>query len=157
MNNKIIEEIKTLLNKGNAHASLDDALSDLAFEKINQRPHGLPYSIWELAEHIRIAQWDILQFCKDAKHASPKWPDEYWPEKKNPSKDDWEKCKAQISTDREQMIRLLEQSGDEIFDVFPYGTGQSLFREALVLADHNSYHTAQIILVRRLLRAWPHN
>ena len=150
----ITEELISLLRKGNAHVSLDDALQSIPAAKHKERPNGLPYSIWELAEHIRITQWDIVQFCKNPKHQSPKWPKGYWPTKNDPSKEEWEKCLEQIKSDREEMIDLITHSGDNLFVPFTHGTGQSIFREALVLADHNSYHTAEIIVVRRLLGIW---
>lgn len=150
----ITEELIKLLGKGNSHTSLDDALKGIPPEKIKERPDGLPYSIWELAEHIRIAQWDIVQFCKDPEHQSPEWPDGYWPKKKSPTEKEWNKCLEQIKSDREEMISLISNSGDNLFEPFSYGTGQSLFREVLVLADHNSYHTAEIVVVRRLLGIW---
>ncbi|MEO6820809.1 MAG: DinB family protein [Ginsengibacter sp.] len=152
--NIITEELISLLRKGNAHVSLDDALQEIPPTNINMRPGELPYSIWELAAHIRITQWDIVQFCKDPKHQSPAWPEGYWPKEKNPTKKEWDKCLEQISIDREEMIGLINNSGDNLFEPFSHGDGQSLFREALVLADHNSYHTAEIIVVRRLLHIW---
>ena len=150
----ITEELISLLRKGNAHVSLDDALQSIPAAKKKERPNGLPYSIWELADHIRITQWDIVQFCKDPKHQSPDWPEGYWPKKNNPTQKEWDKCLEQIKSDREEMIDLIIHSGDNMFVPFSHGTGQSIFREALVLADHNSYHTAEIILVRRLLGIW---
>lgn len=150
----ITEELISLLRKGNAHVSLDDALQSIPTAKNKERPYGLPYSIWELAEHIRITQWDIVQFCKDPKHQSPDWPEGYWPKEKNPTEKEWDKCLEQIKSDREEMIDLITHSGDNLFEPFSHGTGQSIFKEALVLADHNSYHTAEIIVVRRLLGIW---
>lgn len=150
----IKNELVTLLRKGNSHASLDDALKGISYHKISLRPDNLPYSIWELADHIRITQWDIVQFSKSAEHESPDWPEGYWPKEKNPTEKEWNDCLEQIKSDREEMIGLISSSGDELFDAFSYGDGQSLYREALVLADHNAYHTAEIIVIRRLLGIW---
>ena len=151
----VIENLIDVLEKGNAHASLDDALSDVPFSVLGERPNDLPYSIWQLAEHIRIAQWDILEFSKDAKHVSPKWPDEYWPNETKPAKEsDWKKCVDTIKEDRKKFTDLLESAGEDVYKKFEHGTGQSLLKEALILADHNSYHTGEIIIIRRLLNAW---
>lgn len=150
----IKKELTTLLKKGNSHVSLDDALLGIPHEKVAIRPDGLPYSLWELTEHIRISQWDIVQFCKDPKHESPKWPEGYWPKEKHPSEEEWKKCLDKITSDRNEMIDMLNNSGERLFDPIPHGDGQSLFKEALVLADHTSYHTAEIIVVRRLLHIW---
>lgn len=153
--NILIKNLIDLLEKGNAHASLDDALSDVPFAILGERPNNVPYSIWQLAEHIRIAQWDILEFSKDAKHVSPKWPDDYWPKETKPAKEsNWKKCVGTIKEDRKKFTDLLKDAGEELYTNFEHGTGQSLLKEALVLADHNSYHTGEIIIIRRLLNAW---
>jgi hypothetical protein len=151
----IISNLVNLLNKGNSHASLDDALKNIPFDLLNKIPEALPYSIWQLAEHIRISQSDILQFSKDSKYESPKWPQGYWPSSKSVSSEkDWKDCIEQIKNDRAAFIELLKNAGDDLYKPFPYGDGQTLLREALVLADHNSYHTGEIIVLRRLLNDW---
>ncbi len=154
-NNTVIENLVNLLNEGSAHASLDDALENIPFNLLGEKPGDLPYTIWQLAEHIRIAQWDILEFSRDAKHVSPMWPDGYWPSETKPeSKALWQKCTLQIINDRKTFIGLLKNAGNNLYKPFDHGDGQSLLKEALVLADHNSYHTGEIIIVRRLLGAW---
>jgi len=101
----LLTEIVQLLNGGTAHAKLDDALADLPANLRGERPHGLPYSIWQLVEHIRIAQWDMLEFSKDGNHQSPKWPDEYWPAETEPSSEEaWEASIAQIKKDLNDLI-----------------------------------------------------
>ena len=151
----VIANLVHLLTKGNAHASLDDALENIPFDDLNKIPDGLPYSIWQLTEHIRISQSDILQFSKDAKYESPKWPEGYWPSStKVTTKEEWHDCIRKLKSDRNSFVDLLNNSGEDIYKVFPYGDGQTLFREALVLADHNSYHTGEIIVLRRLLGNW---
>lgn len=155
-NTAIIDNLINLLNKGNAHISVDEALKDIPFEILGSKPEGVPYSIWQLAEHIRIAQEDILNFSKDSQYQSPNWPDDYWPKEVKPtSKEAWENCIAQIKKDRKSFITLLRNSADSLFTPFPYGDGQTLLREALVLADHQSYHTGEIIILRRILKNWP--
>ena len=155
-NNKdIIDNLIHLIEKGNAHASLDNALQNMPYSILGKSPENLPYSIWQLAEHIRIAQWDILEFSKSAKHVSPKWPDEYWPKEAKPSSEAmWKKSVDAIKADRQEFIDLIKNAGDDLYKPFEYGDGQSLLKEGLVLADHNSYHTGEIIIIRRLLGAW---
>lgn len=149
----LINELIKLLEGGGAHATLKDALDGLPAHLRGVKPNNLPYSIWQLAEHIRIAQWDMLEFSKDSSHQSPKWPDDYWPKESSPADDAaWDKTIEQINTDRDKFIALLK-SGD-IYESIPHGDGQSILREALQVADHTSYHTAEIILLRRLLGAW---
>jgi hypothetical protein len=149
----LIDELIRVLQGGGAHAKLSDALSGIPHEAIGQRPHNLPYSIWQLAEHIRIAQWDMLEFCKNASHQSPKWPDDYWPKEAEPKdKSAFEQTVAQIAKDQEEFISLLQQG--DLYLKLPHGEGQTLLREALQMADHNAYHTAEIIVLRRLLNCW---
>lgn len=150
---KLIDELIKLLRGGTAHAGLNDALKDLPANLRGEKPGGLPYSIWQLVEHIRIAQWDMLEFSKDANHQSPKWPDDYWPKDAEPESDDaWDDSVAQINKDMEEFIKLLKAS--DLYEPFEHGDGQTLLREATQIADHNSYHSAEIIVIRRLLNAW---
>jgi uncharacterized damage-inducible protein DinB len=155
-NSALLDNLVDLLNKGNAHVSLDESLRDIPFEILGKKPRNLPYSLWQIADHIRIAQSDILQFSKNENYQSPKWPEGYWPKETKPSSEqEWEKCVKQIKKDRKDFISLLKDSAENLFTVFEYGNGQTLLREALVLADHNSYHTGEIIVLRRLLDNWP--
>lgn len=149
----LTEELKKILSGGGAHVGLIDATKDIPFALLGERPHGLPYSIWQLVEHIRIAQWDMLEFSKDGNHKSPKWPDEYWPNEVAPAdKPTWDKTLKQIDEDLKSFIELV-QEGD-LYEPIPHGTGQTLLREALQIADHNAYHTAEIVVIRRLLGIW---
>lgn len=151
----IVIELISLIDKGNAHASFEDAVKGISMELLTRVPEGLPYSIWQLVEHIRIVQWDIVEFCLSPGHQSPKWPDEYWPE--NPqavTKEGWEKSLAQIITDRNRFFDLLKDQEVDLYTPFDYGDGQSVFREALLIADHNAYHVGEIIVIRRLLGDW---
>jgi uncharacterized damage-inducible protein DinB len=153
-NDIILSNLIQLLNQGNAHVSLDKSLENIPFDLLGKKPSRLPYSIWQIAEHIRITQSDILQFSKSSKYQSPKWPEGYWPSTTKPASDEeWQNCIQQIKKDRKAFINLLKKS-DDLYKPFPHGDGQTLFREALVLADHNSYHTGEIIVIRRLLNDW---
>ena len=149
----LVDELIKLLNGGGAHATLEDALKELPPKLRGLKPDKLPYSIWQMVEHIRIAQWDMLQFSLDEKHESPKWPEGYWVTETEPANDmAWEKSLKQIKEDKDEFIKLLK-SGD-IYKAITHGDGRSIFREALQIADHNAYHTAEIIVIRRLLGAW---
>lgn len=151
----LISNLVQLVSKGNAHASLDDALDNIPFELLAKKPKELPYNIWQLAQHIRIAQEDILKFSQNPLYKSPPWPEGYWPQETEPaSPEEWKECVEQIKNDRQSFIDMLKNSGEEIYKPFENANGQTLLREALVLADHNSYHTGEIILLRRLLDDW---
>lgn len=151
----VIKELEELIKRGNAHASFDETVKDIRQELYGIVPEGLPYSLWQLVEHIRITQWDILEFSRDPQHVSPKWPDGYWPKEKAPAHPgDFKKSVAQMGADRGTFIGLLHAAGEGIYTPFPHGDGQSLFREALLIADHTSYHTGEIIILRQLLRDW---
>lgn len=154
-NSILIKQLTELLDGKNAHATFDEAVKNLPANLRGVKPDKLPYSIWQLAEHIRIAQWDILEFSRNEKYQSPKWPDEYWPKNEAPeSENDWENCLQQIKNDRDEFVDLLHENEDKLFVPFSYGDGQTLLREALLIADHTSYHTGEIIALRRLLGAW---
>jgi hypothetical protein len=149
----LVTELEKLLNGGSAHAGLKDALGGLPESLRGKKPQNLPYSIWQLTEHIRITQWDMLEFCKDANHKSPKWPDEYWPKETAPAdRDAWDNTVKQIDDDLEEFIELIRKG--DLYKPLPHGDGQSILREALQMADHNAYHIAEIIVIRRLLGAW---
>lgn len=151
----VITELESLLNGGNAHADFDQAVKGVKHEILGKVPKGSAYSIWQLAEHIRIAQWDILEFSKNQDHKSPGWPEGYWPkDPEPPDSQAWKKTLDSIQADRKAFIALLHKAGTEIYKPFSHGEGQSLFREALVIADHNAYHTGEIILLRRILGDW---
>jgi uncharacterized damage-inducible protein DinB len=149
----LIKELKKVLIGGGAHVGVKDATAAIPFDLLGEKPHGLPYSIWQLVEHIRIAQRDMLEFSKDGNHKSPNWPDEYWPKENAPAdKNSWDKALKQIDDDLEAFIELVEQR--DLYEPISHGSGQSILREALQIADHTAYHTAEIVVIRRLLGAW---
>lgn len=149
----LISEAVKLLQGGSAHATLDDALQNLPAEQRGLKPYNLPYSIWQLVEHIRIAQWDMLEFSKDASHQSPKWPDEYWPKEAEPASESaWNESVQQIKTDLNSLMELVRTR--DLYEPIPHGQGQNILREALQAADHTAYHVAEIIVLRRLLGSW---
>ncbi|MFH5832116.1 DinB family protein [Halalkalibaculum sp. DA3122] len=138
-----------------AHTSFERAVEGLNISDVGIRPNSLPYSIWELVEHLRIAQADILEFSVNPGYEAPKWPDDYWPPEKAPSGNaEWQRSLEAINSDLQEMIDLVKDPGIDLFTPFPHGDGQTLFREAILIIDHNSYHTGQIITIRRLLGLW---
>ena len=151
----LLKELEAALEKGNAHASFEEAVKDIPQELLGSIPKGLPYSLWQIIEHIRITQWDILEFSRDPTHRSPSWPSGYWPKELAPADaGDLKRSVDQTLADRKAFINLLRKAGDDLHTLFDHGSGQTLFREALLIIDHTAYHTGQIILLRRLLGDW---
>jgi uncharacterized damage-inducible protein DinB len=149
------DHLVKLLNGGEAHVVFDDAIEGLPAEMRGKRPEGGEYSPWELLEHLRIAQRDILEFSRNAKHESPKWPEGYWPAKPAPASDKaWEKSAQEFRDDLDAMAELVSDEKTDLFAKIPHGDGQTILREALLTADHNAYHIGQLVLVRRMLGAW---
>jgi len=139
-----------LLDGGSAHIDLKSGLKDFPPGKINKKVKHSPHSAWDLLEHLRIAQWDIVRFCRDAKHESPEFPDGYWPEKKGTQKD-WKRAVRQIFKDLKIMRDLIADEKNDLYAKIPHGSGQTLLREALLVADHNAYHLGQIMLLKKAL------
>lgn len=153
-NKELIKTLEALLTGGHAHATFEEAVEGLPADLRGVVPEGMPYSIWQLVDHIKVTQWDILEFSRNPAHESPSWPEGYWPDQKAPTETAWKNALKQIREDRQQFIGLLKASHADLFARFPHGEGQHLLREALLIADHTSYHTGEIIVLRRLLGAW---
>ena len=146
------EHIVNLLTKGEAHVDVSSELKDFPRKLRGSKPEGAPHTPWQLLEHMRIAQWDILQFSLDAKHVSPKWPEGYWPETEGPPNDKaWDKSVKDFLADLDKVCKLVRDPKRDLFAKIPHGTGQTLLREALLVADHNAYHLGQIVMVRKIL------
>jgi len=144
-----------LLAEGNAHTGFDDAVANLPSKLRGARPPDCPHSMWRLLEHLRIAQWDILEFCRNSQHASPPWPDGYWPTSDAPPNPAaWERSLRTFHAELKAMQRMVLAPSTNLFAPIPHGQGQNVLREALLLADHNAYHVGQMVLLRRLLGAW---
>lgn len=144
-----------LLRDGGAHVHFDAAIKGLPAALRGKRPKGADHSPWELLEHLRLAQWDILEFSRNAAYQSPKWPEGYWPEKPAPPNDRaWAKSIREFSADLDALCALVADPATDLFAKIPHGDGQTVLREALLVADHNAYHLGQLVLVRRLLGAW---
>ena len=153
---QVREQLARLLSWSDAHASADDALRDMPPRLRGTRPPGLPHSPWELLEHIRIAQRDILDFCVAAEYRELKWPEEYWPPTAEPpTPEAWEESVARFRDDREELERLARDKARDLTAITPHGSDQSYLREILLTADHTAYHVGQLVLVRRLLGSWP--
>ena len=149
------KHVVELLTLGHAHATFEQAVTGLPVELQGKVPKGAEHSPWQLLEHLRIAQWDILEFSRDAKHQSPKFPEGYWPEEKAPADEKaWDKSVRAFERDLKAMCALVEDPKTDLFAKIPHGDGQTILREALLTADHNAYHVGQLVLVRRLLGAW---
>ena len=149
------QHVLTLLKGGNAHATFDDAVKNFPPDLRGKKPKGAEHSAWQLLEHLRIAQWDILEFSRDPKHQSPDWPSGYWPAKPAPPDEKaWDKSVRAFRRDLKELSEMIADESIDLFARIPHGDGQTVVREALLAADHNAYHIGQLVLVRRLLGAW---
>ena len=149
------EHLLHLLRGGGAHLDFDRAVGDLPAKLRGVKPAGLPHSAWRLVEHMRIAQWDILQFCIDPRHVSPEFPDGYWPKGDAPPDNAvWDRSLEAFRADAGAMQELVANPASDLFTPMRHGEGQTILREALLVADHNAYHLGQLVVVRRLLGAW---
>lgn len=150
------EHLVDLLKGGAAHVHFSDALDGFPANKRGTFAQGLPHTGWQLVEHARIAQWDILEFSRNPKHVSPGFPEGYWPKTPGPPSDaDWEKSVEAFERDLGEMIELVRSPRTDLYAKIPHGEGQTILREALVLADHNAYHLGQLVDLLRALGAWP--
>ena len=149
------QHLLALLDSDQAHVTFDDVIKGLPPALRGTRPKGASHSPWELVEHMRIAQRDILEFTRDPAHASPDWPDGYWPDGPTPpNARAWAKTIAAFRADLESMKKLAADPSTDLFARIPHGTGQTVLREILLVADHNAYHLGQLATVRKLLGPW---
>lgn len=154
-NQHLRQNLVYLLAGGGAHANFDSIVKNLPPKLRGAKPTNFPHSPWMLLEHLRLAQWDILEFSRNKKHVSPKWPEGYWPKTSAPTTAAaWTKSVQQFRRDLKAMQSLVENPETDLFARIPWGDGQTILREALLLADHNSHHLGQLLDVRRLLGAW---
>lgn len=145
--------LRKLLDWRDAHAGFDAAVDGVPPEFRGRQPEGLPYSPWQLLEHLRLAQHDILDFCRNPEYGEMKWPDDYWPASAEPpSAEAWDESIAAYRADRKALQQLADEA--DLFAEIPHGSGQTYLRELLLVADHNSYHVGQLVAVRRLLGIW---
>lgn len=156
MDNSIRDHLARLLEWEEAHASLDTAVAGLAENARGRTPPGLPYSPWQLIEHLRITQHDILEFCRNPEYEELSWPDDYWPDAAAPpSAAAWDESIRQFGRDRAALQALARDPATDLSARIPRGTGQTYLRELLLAADHAAYHVGELVVVRRLLGVWP--
>ena len=148
------DHLLSVLRGEGAHVTLDDVVKDFPAGKCGQRVEGLPYTAWQVLEHMRIAQWDILEFSRDAKHVSPPWPKGYWPAQDQLGTPElWQNTIEKLRADLQQMIDLVSDPATDLFAKIPHGSGQTILREALLVADHNSYHLGALVVISRIVQA----
>jgi hypothetical protein len=142
----------SLLTKAEAHVDVASTLKEFPPPFRGRKPQGAPHTPWQLLEHMRLAQWDILRFSVDSKHVSPKWPEGYWPKQDAPSSEKaWKESVQRFLADLDAMCDLVRDKENDLFAPIAHGDGQTLLREALLVADHNSYHLGQLMMVRKTL------
>jgi hypothetical protein len=144
-----------LLSGGGAHAKFEDVVKDMPTKLRGAKPAGMPHSPWMLLEHMRLAQWDILEFSRNSKHVSPAWPEGYWPSSEAPSsKAAWDKSIQQFRKDLKALQDLVANPKTNLYARIPWGDGQTILREVFLVADHNAYHLGQMVDLSRLLGTW---
>ena len=154
-NTALRKHLVELLRGGHAHVDFEKAIAGLPAKLRGARVPKLPYSAWGLLEHLRIAQWDILEFIRNPKHVSPKWPEGYWPKDDAPSDSAaWNASVAAFRRDLKELEGLAKNPASDLFAAIPHGDGQTILREVLLAADHNAYHLGEMVALRRLLGAW---
>jgi DinB superfamily len=150
------DHVLYLLKGGGAHAHADAALKGLSKEDAGRTASGLPYTLWQVLEHMRIAQWDILEFSMNAQYKEMNWPDEYWPQDSAPAgSPEFQQSQKSFFADLDAMQKLVANPETDLFAKIPWGEGQTILREALLVADHNAYHVGQIVTIRKILGIWP--
>ncbi len=146
------EHVLTLLSGKEAHADFDAAIGDWPVQLAGAKVANFPHTAWMLLEHMRIAQWDILEFSRNPKHVSPKWPEGYWPTSEAPANEKaWTAAIAEFKKDMRAMEQLVSNRRSDLYAKLPWGDGHTLLREALLLADHNSYHLGQLVMLRKCM------
>ncbi|MEA2602453.1 MAG: hypothetical protein QOF89_3445 [Acidobacteriota bacterium] len=149
------DHLVKLLEGGGAHLRLDEAIGELPAELRGAKAPGLPHTVWQLLEHLRIAQRDILEFSRNPDYTSPPWPEGYWPDNAAPPDDAaWEASIEAVHRDLKAMQDLVADPKTDLYTKIPWGDGQTILREAMLVADHNAYHLGQVVSVRQALGAW---
>lgn len=146
------EQLLALLRGGNAHMGFDEAVAGFPLDQINAKPPRLPYSFWHLLEHMRIVQWDILEFVRNPDHVSPPYPEGYWPdEEEKAGKDQWERTLRDYRADLKGLQDILTDPSTDLFGPIPHAKGYNAFREMVLAADHNAYHIGEFVILRRTM------
>lgn len=148
------DHVLYVLRGEGAHITFEDFVADFPAERCGEQVEGLPYTAWQVLEHMRVAHWDILEFSRDPKHVSPKWPDGYWPPQDQLGTADlWKESVSRFRADLKQMENLVSDPATDLVATIPHGTGQTILREALLVADHNAYHLGALVVMARILRS----
>ena len=152
------DQLLALLRGGNAHMPYDQAVADFPMTEINTRPPNVPYTPWHLLEHIRLAQWDILEFIKNPQHVSPPWPDGYWPDRdEHADEAAWHKTIASFRADLKALQDIVQDPNTDLTAPIPHAKDYTIFREILVVSDHNAYHIGEFAILRQVMGTWPAN
>ena len=152
---KALRNLLVTFLEGQAHLSLADAVKGFPAKDMNVRPRNVPYTFWHLLEHIRIAQWDIVDFVKNPEYKELRWPQDYWPAKNaKATGEKWRDTIARIEADRREMIAIVKDSGTDLHARIPHGDGQTIVREAILIVDHNSYHIGEFAILRQVQKNW---
>ncbi len=153
MDDTIRKHLLTSLQGRNAHLSFEQTIKDFPDNYYNKKISGIQYSCWDLLEHLRIAQWDILDFIMNPEYQSKSWPDNYWPKGKGDA-EKWKNSVKNFLDDRKEIETMLEDSAVDLYSPIPHAPDYTIFREIVIVIDHNSYHTGQLLLLRRALGIW---
>jgi hypothetical protein len=146
------DHVLYVLRGEGAHVTFEDFVADFPSALCGRRIEGLPYTAWQVLEHMRIAQWDILEFSRSPKHVSPKWPEGYWPPQDQLGTPElWQETVDKFRNDLKQMENLVADPSTDLLAKISHGTGQTILREALLVADHNAYHLGVLVVMRRIL------
>ena len=156
MNDGIIrEQLVQVLTGRNAHFSFNDAVKDFPVDKINDRPPNVPYTPWHLVEHLRIAQWDILEFTRNPDHVSPRWPEGYWPDREATADvGTWRASLAAFRSDLKAVVEIVMDPDIDLSSEIPHAPGYTYLREVLLVADHNAYHIGEFSILRQVMGTW---
>ena len=149
------DDVLLLLGGGRAHVSFEKAVANLPENLRGKKPRGMPYTPWQQLEHMRICQWDILEYIRNPQHVSPEWPDGYWPKEAAPARNAWAKSVKAFQADRQALLDMAADDSKDLLALVPHEPdGPTILHELLLVADHNAYHLGQLVLLRRLLGAW---
>ncbi|WP_416440773.1 DinB family protein [Leeuwenhoekiella sp. A16] len=152
MDAETIKRLVKHLEGGEAFSPIKTFLDEITFDKLGERPHGLPYSFYEIFYHMRYAQHDILQFCVADDYQESKWPDDYWPEEQAPkTENEWKNLKNSFFRDRDDLVKFISDSPDKLMQPVKNGEDQTLLRELMLVVEHSAYHTGQLVIILRLL------
>ena len=149
------DQLRELLEGGNAHMTLDEAVANFPREHMNTKPPNVTYTPWHLLEHIRLAQWDILEFIRNPDYVSPSWPEGFWPaEDAQADEVAWEKTIASLRADLQSLLEMVADPTVDLYTAIPHGDGQNILREILVVSDHNAYHLGEFATLRQVMGTW---